>query len=250
MQMNSDIRTESLSGASTPLIEVKNLDKDYKLEGRTIKVLHNLDFRAEAGEKISIIGKSGVGKSTLLHVIGTLDEPTSGGVFYEGQDVFRFGEKRLAAFRNRSIGFVFQFHYLLPDFNALENVSMPCLIGNLKPAEARARAEELLVEVGLADRLNHRPGELSGGEQQRVAIARALVMNPKVLLADELTGNLDRGTSHDIHELLHRLNEKHSTTVIVVTHDQHLADGMQKRYLLDEGRLFDRDATPVVGEVK
>ncbi len=232
------------------MIEVRNLDKDYTLEGRTIKVLHKLDFRAEAGEKISIIGKSGVGKSTLLHVLGTLDEPTSGNVLYDGQDVFRFGEKRLAAFRNQSIGFVFQFHYLLPDFSALENVAMPCLIGNKKPAEARARAGEILAEVGLADRMSHRPGELSGGEQQRVAIARALVMNPKVLLADELTGNLDSGTSRGIHELLHRLNETHHTTIIVVTHDQHLADGMQKRYLLDEGRLFDRDATPVVGEVR
>ncbi len=221
----------------TPIIETRSLAKEYIMNEKTIKVLYNCDFTAYAGEKISIIGKSGVGKSTLLQVIGTLDKPTEGEVFYEGRNVFLFNERRLAAFRNRTIGFVFQFHYLLPDFDALENVKMPGLISGLSSSQACKRAEELLVQVGLQDRLYHRPGELSGGEQQRIAIARALVMQPKVLLADELTGNLDGGTAEGIHALLHELNTIYNTTIIVVTHNRQLAAGMQRSYELSDGGL-------------
>src|SRR3984893_18888075 len=172
------------------LIEVRGLDKTFYDADREIRVLRNLDLNVEAGEEIAIVGQSGTGKSTLLHIIGSLEEPTAGKVYFEGEDLFALDEKSLAEFRNMKLGFVFQFHYLLADFNALENVMMPALIGRVPEREARERAEAMLTMVGLADKLHRRPAELSGGEQQRVAVARAVVQSPRLVLADEPTGHL------------------------------------------------------------
>ncbi len=223
------------------LIDIRNLKKDYRLGARTVHVLEEVNLQIARGEKVSIMGPSGAGKSTFLHVAGTLDVPTEGSVMYEGLDVFSFPDRKLAAFRNRSIGFVFQFHYLLPDFSALENVMMPGRIAGDPIPAVRKQAQHLLEEVGLGHRFDHRPGELSGGEQQRVAIARALVMEPKILLADELTGNLDASTSKGIHDLLHEINRLHETTLVVVTHNTGLADSMDRRLLLQNGCIEDRD---------
>ena len=183
------------------LIEVRGLDKTFYDADREIRVLRNLDLNVEAGEEIAMVGQSGTGKSTLLHIIGSLEEPTAGKVFFEGEDLFALDQKSLAEFRNSKLGFVFQFHYLLADFTALENVMMPALIGRIDDAEATRRATEMLEIVGLGDKLQRRPAELSGGEQQRVAVARAVVLRPKLLLADEPTGNLDPHTADEVHEL-------------------------------------------------
>ncbi|MBI5502630.1 MAG: ABC transporter ATP-binding protein, partial [Deltaproteobacteria bacterium] len=184
-----------------PLLRVCGLRKSFRHGGKDLQVLRGVDLTIERGEMLAIVGLSGAGKSTLLHVIGTLDAPSEGRVEFDGVDVARMGGRELAAFRNRTIGFVFQFHHLLPEFNALENAMMPAIIGRVPPDEARERALRLLGEVGLGQRLTHRPSELSGGEQQRVAIARALVMEPRLLLADEPTGNIDSTTAAGIHEL-------------------------------------------------
>ncbi|RJO65304.1 MAG: ABC transporter ATP-binding protein [Myxococcales bacterium] len=226
------------------IIAVEGLKKDYALNGKRIEVLKGVDLTLHPGERVSIVGKSGVGKSTFLHVLGTLDKPTAGTVLFEGADVFRLPEARLARYRNQTIGFVFQFHYLLPDFTALENVQIPMRIAGLPLSEARDRAAELLEQVGLGDRLEHKPGELSGGEQQRVALARAMVMRPKVLLADEPTGNLDEQTSEDIHELLLELNQRYDTTLVVVTHNRRLADRMGRRLALADGVIRNRTQEP------
>ncbi len=228
------------NGASAA-IRIENLRKSYDLNGKTIEVLKGVDLELSPGERVSIVGKSGVGKSTFLHVLGTLDRPSSGKIFYDGEEVFRFNDRRLARFRNRTIGFVFQFHYLLPDFSALENVMIPLKIHRTSPEEARERARKLLEQVELGHRLDHKPGELSGGEQQRVALARALVMNPKVLLADEPTGNLDGQTSEGIHDLLEELNRTYRTTLVVVTHNQSLADRMDRQLRLHGGVIGVRD---------
>jgi lipoprotein-releasing system ATP-binding protein len=222
-----------------PLVEVRDLVKNYTLDGKVIEVLSGIDLTLVAGEKVSIVGKSGVGKSTLMHVLGTLDRPTSGKVLYRNLDVFSQKESQLARFRNKGIGFVFQFHYLLPDFSALENVMVPMRIAREYLGQAEERAAEMLRQVGLDDRLHHKPGELSGGEQQRVAIARALVMQPRLVLADEPTGNLDDQTSEGIHDLFQELNDRYRTTVVVVTHDHKLAGRMDRRLLLKDGRLQD-----------
>ncbi|MDD3293947.1 MAG: ABC transporter ATP-binding protein, partial [Geobacteraceae bacterium] len=190
---------------------------------------------------IALVGASGAGKSTLLHVIGTLDRPTSGEVLFRGNDVFAMGNGELASFRNRSIGFVFQFHHLLPEFTALENVMMPALIGGVAKEEALDSAASLLNDVGLSHRLTHKPGELSGGEQQRVAIARALVMSPALLMADEPTGNLDRNTSEEVHDLLSGIQERTGLTLIIVTHNERLADRMGKTIRLVDGRIQEND---------
>ncbi|MHB8174712.1 MAG: ABC transporter ATP-binding protein [Nitrospirota bacterium] len=195
-----------------------------------VAVLKGIDLDIPKGEMLSIVGASGVGKSTLLHVIGALDKPTSGQVLYDGRDVFSMSDGELASFRNKNIGFVFQFHHLLPEFSALENVLIPSMIGGIEPGKARNRAEALLDEVGLSGRLMHRPGELSGGEQQRVAIARALMSEPKVILADEPTGNLDTHTAQSVHELLKKLNKEKGLTSIIVTHNEKLA-GMGDRII-------------------
>ncbi len=188
------------------MIQVKNLQKTFLKDGHRIEVLKGLDFEIVEGQSLAVAGVSGAGKSTLIHIIGTLDHPTSGNVLFDGVDVFTWPEKRLAAFRNRKIGFVFQFHNLLPEFTALENAMMPALIQRIPKGEAKRRAAAILGEVGLGDRITHKPGELSGGEQQRVALARALILEPEILLADEPTGNLDTETGKKIEDMLLALN--------------------------------------------
>jgi lipoprotein-releasing system ATP-binding protein len=206
-----------------------------------VNVLNGINLMVMEGDTIALVGASGAGKSTLLHVLGTLDRPTSGRVFFQGRDVFSLNEGALATFRNRSIGFVFQFHHLLPEFTALENVMMPALISGMAKEEARKAADALLADVGLSHRLHHKPGELSGGEQQRVAIARALVLSPAMLLADEPTGNLDRQTSEEVHELLAGIQRKTGLTLIIVTHNELLAARMGKTIRLVDGRIQEND---------
>ena len=191
----------------------------------------------QEGESIAVIGKSGAGKSTLLHVLGTLEEPTSGSVQFLGQDIFSFDEESLSGFRNRKVGFVFQFHYLMLEFSALENTMMPALLGGVSKKEAKARAEALLAKVGLSDRLEHKPGQLSGGEQQRVAIARALMMSPKLLLTDEMTGNLDPVTGQQVFELVQSIDSEFKMAMVSVTHDENLAASYSKIYRLTDGVL-------------
>jgi len=219
------------------LVDIQGLAKDYFLEGKRIPVLRGIDLAIAEGEMLSLVGPSGVGKSTFLQVLGTLDEPTAGSVRFRGVDVFGLSDNALADFRNASIGFVFQSHYLLPEFSAKQNAMMPALISRMDPAQAEARATELLELVGLGHRLEHKPGELSGGEQQRVALARALVMHPRLLLADEPTGNLDPETGEGIHHLLRELNQKLGITCLVVTHNVELAKNMRRHLRLREGRL-------------
>lgn len=222
---------------SSTLLEVRGLCKIYEIGANRVEVLSGIDLELEAATTTALVGASGAGKSTLLHLLGALDRPTAGTVCFRGDDLFRKSDGELASFRNRSIGFVFQFHHLLPEFTALENVMMPALIARVPGAEARKMAEELLADVGLAQRLNHRPGELSGGEQQRVAIARALVMSPELLLADEPTGNLDMKTSDGVHAVLADLQKKKGLTLVVVTHNERLAAAMERTVRLIDGRL-------------
>ena len=222
---------------SETLIEVQELFKTFGNGAKRVDVLKGIDLLIPRGETVAIVGASGVGKTTLLHVLGTLDQPTSGKVLYENQDVFTLDERALALFRNRQVGFVFQFHHLLPEFSALENVMMPCLIQGISKAEAGQRAESILTLVGLRKRLIHKPGELSGGEQQRVAVARAMVLEPKVLLADEPTGNLDTKTGESVFDLLDELNRTKQVTLIIVTHNPGLADRMSRQIHLVDGRL-------------
>jgi lipoprotein-releasing system ATP-binding protein len=218
------------------LIRVQQLFKSFGNGAKRVEILKGIDLTFREREKAAIVGASGVGKTTLLHILGTLDRPTSGKVLYHGEDVFRMNERELALFRNREIGFVFQFHHLLPELNALENTMMPCLIQGIVKKEAAPRAENILTLVGLKDRLTHKPGELSGGEQQRVAVARALVLEPKVLLADEPTGNLDTKTGESVFDLLHELNEVKGVTLIVVTHNLKLADKLSHQIHLMDGK--------------
>jgi len=224
------------------LIQVQQLFKSYGNGTKRVEVLKGLDLTFSQGEKAAIVGASGVGKTTLLHVLGTLDRPTAGKVLYEGKDIYTLNEKDLAFFRNREIGFVFQFHHLLPEFNALENTMMPCLIQGLSKKEAAFRAEAILTLVGLKERLSHKPGELSGGEQQRVAVARALVLEPKVLLADEPTGNLDTKTGDSVFDLLQELNHIKGVTLIVVTHNLKLAENMARQIQLVDGKALIENA--------
>ena len=203
----------------------------------SIELFKDLDLVIRRGERVAIVGSSGAGKSTLLNILGTLEKPTGGKVLYSGEDVFLRGERELANFRNRNIGFVFQFHYLLPEFNALENVMMPGLIAGLARVEAKSGAEELLDRLGLSARLKHRVGELSGGEQQRVAVARALLLRPRLFLADEPSGNLDSRTGRTLHELLVSLNETLGLTMVIVTHNQELASMMHRVLRLKDGHL-------------
>jgi lipoprotein-releasing system ATP-binding protein len=218
------------------LIQVQQLLKSYGNGTKRVEVLKGVDLNFSRGERAAIVGASGVGKTTLLHVLGTLDRPTGGKVFYEGKDIYALNEKELAPFRNREIGFVFQFHHLLPEFSALENTMMPCLIQGIPKKESAARAEAILTLVGLKERLSHKPGELSGGEQQRVAVARALVLEPKVLLADEPTGNLDTKTGESVFDLLQELNQIKGVTLIVVTHNLTLAEKLSRQIQLIDGK--------------
>jgi lipoprotein-releasing system ATP-binding protein len=222
-----------------PLVEARAVHKSYWLGEKEIHVLRGASFALDAGEMVSLVGPSGVGKSTFLHVIGTLDPPTAGSVLFEGRDAFGMSEEELASFRNRSIGFVFQFHYLLPEFTALQTTAMPGVISRLSRQQAEAQAKEMLEMVGLGHRLDHKPGELSGGEQQRVALARALVLKPRLLLADEPTGNLDEATGEGIHQLLVELNQRLGIGAILVTHNPRLAERMPRRLRLAEGMVVD-----------
>ncbi len=221
------------------LLRIVNLYKSY-YDGLTeLPVLKGTDLEVKKAEIVAIVGASGVGKSTLLHLIGGLDRPTEGTIFYEGKDIFALNDQELDRFRNEEIGFVFQFHHLLPELTALENVAMPGLIARQKSDVAQDRAKELLDYVGLGERLEHRPSELSGGERQRVAIARALVNQPKVVLADEPTGNLDQKTSEAVHDLLWTLNDQFNQTFIIVTHNQTLAQRADRLIQLVDGQVFD-----------
>jgi lipoprotein-releasing system ATP-binding protein len=219
------------------LISVRNLRKSFSNGGISIDVINELDFDLFSGETVAIVGASGIGKSTLLHIVGTLDRPDSGKLLFKGEDVFLYDDLKLARFRNESVGFVFQFHHLLPEFSALENVMMPVLIQGTGKLPAAQAAEKVLVRFGLKDRLNYRVGKLSGGEQQRVALARALVLKPLVLLADEPTGNLDKDNSERIHSLLMELNREFSMTLVVVTHNMDLAACMSRRVTIVDGKL-------------
>src|SRR5438128_6309956 len=221
------------------LLEAREVHKSYWLGEKEIHVLRGALFSREPGQMASLVGPSGVGKSTFLHVIGTLDPPTAGEVLFDGHDAFAMSEEELAAFRNRSVGFVFQFHYLLPEFTALQNTSMPGLINRLSREQAEAQAKEMLEIVGLGQRLDHKPGELSGGEQQRVALARALLLKPRLLLADEPTGNLDEATGEGIHQRLVELHQRLGIAAIVVTHNPRLAERMPRRLRLTEGMVVE-----------
>jgi lipoprotein-releasing system ATP-binding protein len=219
------------------MISAANIVKSYATPAARVSVLQGVELEVAEGEMVAITGASGVGKSTLLHVLGTLDRPDSGTLRVAGEDVLAYGEPELRAFRNRTLGFVFQFHHLLPEFTALENVMMPMLIARRPEQEARERARELLAELGLEPRAEHRPGALSGGEQQRVAVARALVQRPKAVLADEQTGNLDRDTGDQLHAVLRRLNQDRGLTVVIVTHNERLAEACHRRLRLEAGHL-------------
>ena len=220
-----------------PLVVVQDLRKTFHLGKKSIEVLRGVDFQVGTGEMVGVVGASGAGKSTLLHLLGTLDTPTQGRISIDKEDVLACKPDRLSWFRNRTIGFVFQFHHLLPEFTALENTMMPALIQRVPRARAAQMAEEILGQVGLSQRLDHRPVELSGGEQQRVALARALVLKPKLLLADEPTGNLDDQTSEGIHKLLFDLNRSLGMTTIIVTHNLGLAGLLNRIMYLREGRI-------------
>jgi lipoprotein-releasing system ATP-binding protein len=228
---------ENDSGSLPGLITARNLCRRFTNGGASIDILRDLTFDLAAGETAAIVGASGIGKSTLLHILGTLDRPDSGQLLFKGEDVFAYDDMTLARFRNKSVGFVFQFHHLLPEFNAVENTMMPALIGGAGKRKAIQTAENLLVRVGLKDRLLYRVGKLSGGEQQRVALARALVLKPAVLLADEPTGNLDESNSEQIHSLLIELNQEFSMTLVVVTHNSKLASLMSRRVTIADGKL-------------
>jgi lipoprotein-releasing system ATP-binding protein len=219
------------------LLEVRDLRKTYGSGANRLEVLSGIDLDLQAGTTTALVGASGAGKSTLMQLLGALDRPTSGSVCFRGEDIFKKNERQLAAFRNKSIGFVFQFHHLLPEFTALENVMMPALIAGIPRTQARAKAEELLDDVGLAQRITHRPGELSGGEQQRVAIARALALDPELLLADEPTGNLDMKTSEGIHAMLAELQIRKGLTLVIVTHNERLAAAMGTTIQLFDGKI-------------
>ena len=228
----------------TPLLQAVQLEKQYVDGPAVVQVLSGLELEIEPGERVAIVGESGVGKSTLLHLLGTLDQPTGGRLLFEGEDVFARPAAELAHFRNREIGFVFQFHHLLADFTALENVMLPCLIGGRPRAATRVRALELLDRVGLRDRVEHRPGQLSGGEQQRVAVARALAQRPRLLLADEPTGNLDPSTGEEVQQLMLELNHEHGAALIVATHNERLAAAMGRMLRLADGRLLETEVFP------
>ncbi|MBA2541126.1 MAG: ABC transporter ATP-binding protein [Deltaproteobacteria bacterium] len=226
-------------------IEVKKLGKAYVHNGQALPVLWDVDLSLAPGDMVACVGASGVGKSTFLQILGTLDLPTSGSIQFDGEELTTMSASRLAEFRNRRIGFVFQFHHLLPEFSALENVMMPALIQRMTVATAQAKARDILGRVGLSHRLTHRPSELSGGEQQRVALARAMVLEPSLLLADEPTGNLDRATGEAIHQLFLDLNRERGSTLLVVTHNPELARLMPRRMrMIDGGRLVDDKAPP------
>jgi len=221
------------------ILELKNINKTYKGKTENLHILKDLNLEVEEGDFISILGKSGSGKSTLLGIIGLLDNFDSGEIYINNNKIDKFESNNIDRLKNKDLGFVFQFHYLLPEFTALENVMIPCLVQNFSDKKSiENKAKELLKKVGLEERYNHKPSELSGGEKQRVAIARALVNNPKIILADEPTGNLDEETSEDIHNLLKKINKENNQTIIVVTHSKELANITNKQYFVKQGKLI------------
>jgi lipoprotein-releasing system ATP-binding protein len=228
--------------SAAPLVEIQNLTKTFIHLGAPLRILKGIDLTIREGDLISVMGMSGAGKSTFLQVLGTLDVPSSGRMLFQGTNVFSLSPDDLSRFRNRSIGFVFQFHHLLPEFSALENVMMPCMIARMPRREAEDRAVALLKEVGLGHRLQHQPSKLSGGEQQRVALARALVMEPALVLADEPTGNLDSQTSDGVHQLFYRLNQTRKTAMVLVTHNPALAALAQRRLKMVDGQMYEEPA--------
>jgi lipoprotein-releasing system ATP-binding protein len=219
-----------------PILKADGINKSFSSSRGSLHVLKDITFEVQEGDMTAVMGPSGAGKSTLLHILGTLDRPTSGELLYRGKDIFKLKNDELAGFRNKRIGFVFQFHHLLPEFNALENTIMPSLIAGAGHEESRKKAEEILNEVGLSGRLLHRPGELSGGEQQRVAVARALMLEPEIVLADEPTGNLDTETGENLFKLLIQLNKK-GITFIIVTHNDSLASQCGRIIRMKDGRI-------------
>jgi len=234
-----DYNNKSARGYSSNLLKVRGICKSFNNSGTRLEILKGVDFDLDKGETISIVGASGIGKSTLLHILGTLDYPDSGTLFFLDEEVFRYDTGKLAQFRNRSIGFVFQFHHLLAEFSAIENTMMPALIKGTCRQKAKEAAEAILVRVGLKERMNSRVGTLSGGEMQRVAIARALSLNPAILLADEPTGNLDKKNSEQVHELLVELNREFGMAMIVVTHNMELASFMRRCVTIYDGQLVE-----------
>jgi len=223
----------------TPLVLVENLQRSFNMGQQTVHVLNGITMTIQRGEMVAVIGASGAGKSTLLHILGTLDRPTKGKVLFEGKNMFKASETALASFRNRRIGFVFQFHHLLPEFTALENAYLPALIQKIPRHAAIESATALLSEVGLSHRLHHKPGELSGGEQQRVAVARALIRQPDLVLADEPTGNLDTHTGDELFELLQKLNKTLGTAFIIVTHNEKLSHQTDRLIHLQDGQILE-----------
>jgi len=233
-------------GKGAPLVSIRGLARSFETGGGTIEVLKDLDLDIADGDRIAIVGQSGVGKSTFLHILGTLDHPSAGRVLFRGEDVFERSREQLADLRGRFLGFVFQFHHLLPEFTAIENVMMPGLIQGIGPDEMRSRAETMLGDVGLSHRIDHAVGKLSGGERQRVAVARALVLDPPLVLADEPTGNLDPATGDQVAELLFEMNRTRGTTLVVVTHSKRMADQLGRVLVLNEGKLREGHAGSAV----
>ncbi|HEY7168113.1 MAG TPA: ABC transporter ATP-binding protein [Candidatus Binatia bacterium] len=225
------------------LLSVRDLEKTFSEGDEAIHVLRGVNLDLDAGDRLAIVGESGVGKSTLLHILGTLDRPTQGQILYRGEPIPIDDPAALAQFRNRSIGFVFQFHYLLPDFSALENVMLPALISGMEPARAKSEALRLLETVGLEDRVTHRPGKLSGGEQQRVAVARSVILQPKLILADEPTGSLDFRIGEEVQDLLFRLNAENGAALVVATHNREFAAKIGRQMELKAGYLRPLDGT-------
>jgi lipoprotein-releasing system ATP-binding protein len=236
-QRGPEARVRLELGEGSPVVEVRNLEKSYQTARGTLQLFKRLNLRVQTREMVAIVGQSGAGKSTLLHILGALDTPSSGTVYCASIDVATLSPRQAASFRNREIGYVWQFHYLLPEFTAIENVAMPLLAGGVKRKEALETASRWLTEVGLAERYDHRSGELSGGEQQRVALARALVNGPRLLLADEPTGDLDEGTADRIFEVIERLHASHGLTSILVTHNLDLAARCGRILRLENGNL-------------
>jgi len=223
--------------SETAMLRCEKLVKHFQEGDYKVEVLNGVDLSVAPGERVAIVGSSGSGKSTLLHLLGGLDTPTSGEVYVNGEALSRMSDAARGVLRNRSIGFVYQFHHLLPEFTAVENVAMPLLIGGAEPAEAEAKAVELLGKVGLSQRLTHRPAKLSGGERQRAAVARALIHRPAVVLADEPTGNLDAHTGEQVYQLMLELNREMGTSLVLVTHDVKMAERAQRVLHLQDGRL-------------